>query len=218
MEKIVFDQENWINQELQNINLDKATEDNFWRLEEEVNWNNNSSYDNGWDRAGSESFMRIGSINQNPVLVEKSGNARKTLQRANLIESNGGNIIPTLMLVDESHLNSQTKISGKDYEIYQKFVPESFKEQYSLNLSNSALEDFAENLAALNNAGFRPTRIERLLTEMLCDGKHTYMVDFGSDIGSSGYDTPNIGPEIFEDFFSDEDYRLVQQTYRSNLP
>lgn len=217
MEKIIFGERSWIDQVLQNVSVDEATETNYWRLEEEVNWESNTKYDEGWKRAGAESFMRVGYTNSGPDIVEKSGNSRKTLKRGKILEREGANIIPSLMLIDEDQFNVEGKISGGDYKIYQKYVPKSFREKYSADKTRSQIKDFAENLAALDSAGFRPTDPERLLDEMLSDGKHTYLVDFGSDIGRSGYEGSSIAAETFEEFFSDEDYALFVREYTKKL-
>lgn len=213
MEKITLGEHPWFNRILQNVSVDKATEQNYWKLEEEVNWEKDTEYDEGWKRAGAESFMREGSANDSPDIVVKSGNPRKTLTRGKILEAEGGNIIPTLMLVDEDQLSLSGKISGGDYRLYQRHVPESFRENYSESSSKSQIREFAENLAALESAGFRPTDLERLLDEMLCDGEHTYLVDFGSDIGRSGYERSNIELGVYEDFFSEEDYSLLLREY-----
>jgi hypothetical protein len=213
MEKIILGEDPWFDQVLQNVSVNKATEKNYWRLEEEVNWESDTTYDDGWKRAGAESFMRVGSTNNDPALVAKSGNSRKTLKRGKILEREGGNIIPTLMLINEDQVNLSGKISGEDYKLYQKYVPESFGEKYSEDTPSSQIKEFAENLAALESAGFRPTDPERLLDEMLCDEKHTYLVDFGSDIGSSGYEDSKIELETFEEFFSREDYSLLLSEY-----
>lgn len=213
MEKIILGKDPWFDQVLQNVSVNKATEKNYWRLEEEVNWESDTTFDDGWKRAGAESFMRVGSTNNDPTLVAKSGNSRKTLKRGKILEREGGNIIPTLMLINENQVNLSGKISGEDYKLYQKYVPESFREKYSEDTPSSQIKDFAENLAALESAGFRPTDPERLLDEMLCDEKHTYLVDFGADIGSSGYEDSKIELETFEGFFSREDYSLLLKEY-----
>lgn len=100
-------------------------------------WNPDARWDEGWERAGGESFMRRGYTSQgayrrgeDPVIIEKSGNPHKTYHRGTDLEAAGADIIPTLMVVDDAVDPDTERITGGEYRIFQVWTPASFAGAY----------------------------------------------------------------------------------------
>jgi hypothetical protein len=211
MKNIVLGSEKWANQILDNESSNTA---NYQQIIEEQQMSE-------WERAGGESHMRIGyNESDNPFLVEKSGNPRETIKRGQILDESGANVIPTLILVDEElldedgKLDKNDKIRGSEYQIFQKYTPNSFREMYENNkVRESAVVDLGENLASLYSAGFKPSNNEYHLDEMLCDGKNTYIVDFGADIGAPNYKDRENETDLdeFNEFLDDEHYEIFEE-------
>jgi len=216
MKKVELGPQNWQSQQIKYNTIEEATEENYWNLEEEVEWAENTTYSDGWERAGGESFMRVGyNEKEDPVLIQKSGNPDKTVNRGEKLENEGANIIPTIMLIEEEALESDEKTKGSQYQIFQQHVPETFKEKYKNGeVSENAVQQLGENMAAIYSAGFKPLNDGTLLDEMLCDGENTYVVDFGADLGSSHYENEEIEIEDreFEELLTEEDYEIFQNS------
>lgn len=182
-------------------------------VEDGTYWDTEGRWD-GWERAGGESFLRRGyasreayEAGEEPVLIEKSGNPRKTCLRGTRLARAGADIVPTVMVVDDA---ATERIQGGDYRIFQAWTPEPFAGAYEnrvterqgersspLNmaygdreeagvLTNQGVESFGRTCAAIDAEGFRIRRGENMIKEFLTDGDRCYAVDFGADLGIWG--------------------------------
>lgn len=162
----------------------------------DIDWDTSGEHD-GWERAGTEAWMRKGYRDGEPVVIQKSGNPYATLKKGTMLEDLGAHIVPTAMFVDEDSLTGTA--ADMDYSIYQKFVSGpaddavdadrniiEFRERYDRmdDLTGRAVRQFAENCAAIDTAGYRPISGKSVVRDFLTEGDECYLVDFGSDLGS----------------------------------
>ncbi|MBC5792602.1 MAG: hypothetical protein H8Z69_01040 [Nanohaloarchaea archaeon] len=188
-----------------------------------VDFPEDTKYDKGWERAGGESFMRVGMREgtEEPVFIEKSGNPEVTRDRATELDENGAHVVPTLMLLEDRAAESN-RIKGSEYQIFQEWAPDNFREEYNAgNLGDNALRQFAENCAVVDGLGFGIKGGEYMIDEMLTDGENCYIVDFGADLGSSSYESHkelyDSGSEFLEDseVAGEEEFEKFDNWYES---
>lgn len=163
---------------------------------DQLNWDTSGEYD-GWQRAGAEAWMRHGYQDGEPVVVEKSGNAYATLTRGATLDQAGAHIVPTIMFAPDDAVDQG---KGFDYTMFQQYMEDgaadhpvldtdeaiSFRDRYNHvdDLSDRAIDQFAENCAAIDSLGYKPVSGESLIRDFLTEGDECYMVDFGWDLGS----------------------------------
>ncbi len=128
-------------------------------------WPENTRYDEGWQRAGGESFYRVGRDEDGEAaFIQKSGNPRQTLKYGKILDEAGGVVIPTVIEVEEDAYDGDWKISGGDYTIIQEYVPETFMDRYEDDrIKDVAIEDLGRNAAAMDKEWFNPTQPGRQL-------------------------------------------------------
>ncbi|MFB6145474.1 MAG: hypothetical protein ABEJ99_03125 [Candidatus Nanohaloarchaea archaeon] len=187
-------------------------------------WNPESKWDNGWERAGAESFLRLGFSseeayrqNKDPVIVQKSGNPRLTFKRGCMLDEEDAAVIPTLLFIDTEEIDS----SGIEYDIFQYYAPNSFREMYERGeTSPSAMKDLAANAAAIDELGFGVINGEAIINSLLTrDGERAFFADFGSDLGRSGYEEHEQVYDASVAMLREEDIGTFQRHYeefRSN--
>lgn len=221
MEQIRLGDDDWLDREVNDTRMETLLEDGTDALFEAAEWPDDTRYDEGWQRAGGESFYRIGHDAGDPVFIQKSGNPRQTLQRGQNLDNAGAVVIPTVMMV-ESDAKDDVSISGGDYTIVQDYVPDTFMELYKADeIEETAIEDLGRNAAALDKEGYRPVQGDTQLKEMLSDGERTYMVDFGADIGASGDEPRDDMYEACIEELDAGDYDVFETGYeavRGTLP
>lgn len=214
--------EAWLIEPVARTSIEQLLDQGEETLFDAVEWGDDTQYDDGWMRGGHESFYRVGNdMTEEPVFIEKSGNPRQTLDYGQQLDDAGGVVIPTVMMVADDAVDD-VSISGQDYTIIQKYVPETFTERYKDNrVTDQAIEDLGRNAAALDKEGFAPTQPERQPGEMLSDGDHTYLVDFGADIGAGGYDPRDDMYQASLEQLAPEDHHVFETGYeavRGELP
>lgn len=235
MDQLSLGPEDWLDTPYKEARLETRITEDVDELLETADWQE-GRYDDGWQRAGQESFYRIAEDEGEPAFIQKSGNPRKTIERGHRLEQEGAVVIPTVVTVPEDGLSydggevtvsedllSKTgTISGSDYTIIQDYVPESFAQRYEDGaVTETAIEDLGRNAAALDAAGFRTRDPETQLKEMLCDGDHTYITDFGADIGTDGYEPRDDMYDGIIDELDPDDRTAFQtgyQTVRGMVP
>jgi len=180
--------EDWLEHEIDDRSIEDLLEDPEASPLDTARWDEDTTYDEGWQRAGGESFYRIArDEGGEPAFIQKSGNPRQTLKYGQILDEAGGVVIPTVLEVEDDAYEGDWKIRGEEYTIFQEYVPETFTERYEDDrITDAALEDLGRNAAAMDKEGFNPTQPARQLSEMLSDGENTYLVDFGADIGTDG--------------------------------
>lgn len=190
---------------------------------EETYWNPEGDYDEGWERAGGESFMRKGwrsrssfESGEEPLIIEKSGNPNKTVNRGKTLEAAGGILVPTLMFIEEGVDPSEQRLYGGQYQIFQKFIPGNFGESYERGSTGpQAIEDFARNCAAIDVMGFRPGEPSRQVDEFLSDGEGCYIVDFGGDIMGQRYEPSERMYNMAISYLRDSDISIFEEAYEN---
>lgn len=215
MLQIRLGSEDWLEREVDDRSLEDLLDDPDASPLEAASWDEDTRFDEGWQYAGGESYYRVGRDEAGgPAFIQKSGNPRQTLKYGQILDEAGGVVIPTVVEVEEDAYEGDWKISGKDHTIIQEYVPETFMDRYEDDrITDAAIEDLGRNAAALDKEGFAPTTPSRQLKEMLSDGESTYIVDFGSDIGSNRYGPRDDMYEACLEELDEEDHEPFETGY-----
>lgn len=196
-------------------------------INQKADYRKDSRWEKGWEKAGGESYLRklYFQNKETPDFVQKSGNPRKTIERGGLLSFAEANVVPTLVAVSEEALNSDGKIRGNEYCIFQKYVSgpdlnqrhldsSSFKDQYkSGNTCEKAIEQFGENSAHIDKLGFGLKNSNRMIGEMLTNGDNCYIADFGADLGPPRYEPHDNMYEAGLEFLDESHHDTFKNSY-----
>ncbi len=181
-----------------------------------------------WNRTGNGRYVELydnkAAFNDDtraPRMEEWSRKLTPEALYGDVLDDAGAHLVPTLLIIDDDaltdYVNPKETVSGDDYTLFKGHAPYSFKTKYDADaLGSGAVEDFAENCAALDRTGMDIEDSDIVIENMVSDGSRTYLPLHRSYTGYSDPDPVNDHSEMREAglaFIDGSDRRRFEQRY-----